>query len=50
MRALLLIGREEDVPLVEAFARAGNQDFPSRIREQASLTVAEIRKRASVQQ
>ncbi|MBI3933741.1 MAG: HEAT repeat domain-containing protein [Acidobacteria bacterium] len=47
LRALLLIGREEDLPTVEAFAHASEADHPARIREQAALTADEIRKRVS---
>ncbi|MBI4480670.1 MAG: hypothetical protein HY651_11665 [Acidobacteria bacterium] len=47
LRALLLIGRSEDLPLVESFAHASEADYSARIREQAALTAAEIRKRES---
>ena len=47
LRALLLIGRSEDLPLVESFAHASEADYSTRIREQAALTAAEIRKRAA---
>ena len=50
LRALLLVGRREDLPQVEWFAHASNEGYPERIREQASLTAAEIRKRGSGQQ
>ncbi|MBI2819306.1 MAG: hypothetical protein HYX73_04935 [Acidobacteria bacterium] len=47
LRALVLVGRQEDLPLVESFAHASDETYPDRIREQASLTAAEIRKRES---
>ena len=47
LRALLLVGRPEDLPLVESFAHSAEEDYPGLIREQAVLTAAEIRKRAS---
>jgi biotin carboxyl carrier protein len=43
LRALLLIGRPEDLPSVERFA--DKPDLPENIREQAKLTAAAIRKR-----
>jgi len=47
LRALLLIGRTEDLPLVESFAASAGDDYPNMIRDQAVLTAAEIRKRES---
>ena len=47
LRALLLVGRQEDLPLVESFAHASDESYPDRVREQASLTAGEIRKRKS---
>ena len=47
LRALLLMGREEDLPAVERFAHASEKDYSAKIRKQAGLTAAEIRKRAS---
>lgn len=47
LRALLLIGRAEDVPLVERYAHTSDASYPTKIREQALLTAAEIRKRES---
>jgi len=47
LRALLLVGREEDLPAVERFAHANEKDYSAKIREQAGLTAAEIRKRDS---
>jgi hypothetical protein len=45
LRALLLVGRVEDLPLVEQFVHTSEEEYPSRIREQASLTAAELRTR-----
>ena len=42
LRALYLIGAPEDLPTVEAFTSA---EYSDRIREQAALAAAEIRKR-----
>ena len=44
LRALLLIGRSEDLPTVERFTH--HADLPETIREQAALTAAAIRQRS----
>lgn len=44
LRALYLIGREEDLPDVERYAHAG-PDWPEAVREQARRTVQAIRNR-----
>ena len=44
LRALYVIGEEQDLPAVEQFAR-GSGDFPVRIRQQAELTATSIRTR-----
>jgi len=45
LRALFLVGRAEDVELIEPFVQ-GYPGFSDRIRQQAELTVAAIRKRS----
>lgn len=45
LRALLLIGEKDDLPLVEPFTRAGSDDYPETIRQQAVLTAAALRRR-----
>ena len=49
LRALYLVGRAEDLPEVERFARPGVSGRNEKIPEQANLTAAEIRRRASEQ-
>ncbi|OFV99016.1 MAG: hypothetical protein A3H28_08000 [Acidobacteria bacterium RIFCSPLOWO2_02_FULL_61_28] len=46
MRALYLVGRAEDLPEVERYARGAVSDLADEVRQQASLTAAEIRRRA----
>jgi len=46
LRALYLIGRAEDLPEVERYARAGSE-WPEAVREQARLTARAIRQRAA---
>lgn len=45
LRALFLVGQEEDLPEVEAFAQRRVREMPPKIQEQAELTAAEIRRR-----
>lgn len=44
LRALYLVGRQEDLPVVERFAR-GVLGYSERLRQQATATAAAIRKR-----
>ena len=46
LRALYLVGRAEDLPEVERYARGAVSDLADEVRQQASLTAAEIRRRA----
>ena len=48
LRALLLTGLPEDLPFIEPFMHSNAADYSDRIRQQASLAAAEIRRRASV--
>ena len=45
LRALYLIGVPEDLPLVDSLAHSSPEDYSDRVRQQASLTAAEIRRR-----
>jgi HEAT repeat protein len=47
LRALLLIGRPEDIPRIEPFAYSSDADYTAKIRQQAALTLAEIKARAA---
>lgn len=49
LRALYIVGRAEDLPEVEQYARGTVRDLPANIPQQAALTAAEIRRRAAVQ-
>jgi len=46
LRALYLVGRAEDLPLVQKFEQ-GVEDMPDRVREQAELTSQAIRTRST---
>jgi len=46
LRALYLVGRAEDLPEVERYARGAVRDLADEVQQQASLTAAEIRRRA----
>ncbi len=46
LRALYFIGREEDLPEIERYARAGSE-WPEAVREQARRTASAIRQRRS---
>ena len=46
LRALFLVGREEDLPEIERFVREDVAGMHEEIRQQASRTAAEIRRRA----
>jgi hypothetical protein len=48
LRALYLIGRAEDLPVIRPFERE-SRDIPARVREQALLADQAIRSRASAQ-
>ena len=48
LRALYLIGRAEDLPVIRPYER-GSRDIPDRVREQALLADQAIRSRASAQ-
>jgi HEAT repeat protein len=48
LRALYLIGLPEDLPLIEPLLHSSKQDYSDKIRQQASLTAAAIRRRASI--
>jgi hypothetical protein len=50
LRALYLVGEKEDLAAVEAFVEANASDLSEKLRQQASLTAAEIRRRSSVTQ
>lgn len=45
LRALYLVGRPEDLPEIERYAR-GVEGMPARVKEQAALTAEEIKRRA----
>jgi len=47
LRALYFIGREEDLPEIERYARAGSE-WPEAVREQARRTAHAIRQRRSL--
>ena len=49
LRALYLVGRSEDIPDIERFARGAAGEMSQRVGQQAALTVAEIRRRAENQ-
>jgi hypothetical protein len=46
LRALYLVGTSDDLPEVEQFASGAMPDETEKLKEQAALTAAEIRKRA----
>jgi hypothetical protein len=47
LRALYLVGQPEDLFDVEPFAKGAIDDMPAQVQQQAALTAAEIRRRAS---
>ncbi|MBI3895068.1 MAG: HEAT repeat domain-containing protein [Acidobacteria bacterium] len=47
LRALYLVGQEEDIADVERFARGAANDMSEKVQQQALLTVQEIRRRTS---
>ena len=47
LRALYLIGLPEDLPLVDSLSHSSPDEYSNRVRQQASLTAAEIRRRAA---
>ncbi len=49
LRALFLVGREEDLPEIERFVRGDVADMHEEVQQQASRTAAEIRRRTSNQ-
>ena len=49
LRALYMVGRSEDLPDIERFARGAAGEMSPRVGQQAALTVAEIRRRAENQ-
>jgi multidrug efflux pump subunit AcrA (membrane-fusion protein) len=49
LRALYLVGRAEDLPEVERYAREEVAGMSEEIQQQANLTAAEIRRRMSKQ-